>query len=122
MLLNILKQIVIGLTFFSMAFAGEITLAWDANTEPDLSGYRIYYGTSSHDYGDPVDVGDVTEVTLIGFDDGATYYFAATAYDEDDNESVYSDELVHTFGVINPKPNTIKSPKSYRKIKNIPSP
>ena len=91
----------------------EITLAWDANTEPDLAGYNIYFGTASRDYSDPIDVGDVTEVTLTGFDDGGTYYFAATAYDEDDNESAYSEELVHTFSngkPINSNPTTPSIP------------
>jgi hypothetical protein len=86
------------------AYGAELSLAWDANTEPDLAGYYIYYGTASGDYFDPINVGDVTEVTLTGFDDGGTYYFAATAYDEDGNESAYSEELVHTFSYGKPKP------------------
>ncbi|MBN2517181.1 MAG: hypothetical protein JXC33_14250, partial [Deltaproteobacteria bacterium] len=28
--------------------AAEITLAWDQNSEPDIAGYRIYYGQESH--------------------------------------------------------------------------
>lgn len=27
-----------------LAMAGEVGLVWDANTEPDLAGYKIYYG------------------------------------------------------------------------------
>lgn len=93
---------------------GEITLAWDANTEPDLAGYNIYWGLESRNYDGMVAVGSVVskneacnpydpfkveccEITLIGFDLGKTYYFAATAYDEDDNESAYSEELTHFF-------------------------
>jgi len=30
--------------------AGSVRLAWDPNTEPDLAGYRVYYGTSSRAY------------------------------------------------------------------------
>jgi hypothetical protein len=86
------------------AYGAELSLAWDANTEPDLAGYNIYFGTASRDYSDPINVGDVTEVTLTGFDEGSTYYFAATAYDEDGNESAYSEELVHTFSNGKPKP------------------
>ena len=84
----------------SQAYSKEITLAWDANTEPDLAGYKIYYGTTSRKYGEPIDVKNVTEVTLTGFDAGVTYYFAATAYDDDDNESAYSEELVHKFSIV----------------------
>lgn len=91
--------------------AGEITLAWDANTEPDLAGYNIYWGLESGRYDGTVDVGSIStcatpydpfkieccEITLTGFELGKTYYFVATAYDEDDNESGYSEELTYTF-------------------------
>ncbi len=79
-------------------YGAEVSLAWDANSEPDLAGYIIYYGDASGDYSNSLDVGDITEFTVTGLDDGGTYYFAATAYDLDGNESAYSEELVHTFG------------------------
>ena len=32
-------------------YAMDVTLQWDANTEPDLAGYKIYYDTDSgHPY------------------------------------------------------------------------
>jgi hypothetical protein len=46
------------------AFAGAVSLAWDANTQPNLAGYMVYYGTASRQYGDPVDVGNVTAYTV----------------------------------------------------------
>jgi hypothetical protein len=78
------------------AYGAELSLAWDANTEPDLAGYNIYYGTASGDYSHSIDVGNTTEYTVVDLDDGGTYYLAATAYDRDGNESGYSEELVHT--------------------------
>jgi hypothetical protein len=108
-LLNILK----GLTVYLFSLAGTITLAWDANTEPDLAGYKIHYGVASGDYTTIIDVKDqppvncpapydpfkteCCEITLVGFELGKTYYFAATAYDKDNNESAYSEELMHIF-------------------------
>jgi len=77
------------------AAAGQVTLAWDANTEPDLSGYRIYYGTASGTYGTPINVGNVLTYTVTGLTDGLTYYFALTAYDTFGNESGYSNEVVY---------------------------
>ena len=75
-----------------------VTLAWDANTEADMAGYKIHYGTISHNYSHSIDVGNVTQYTLTDLGDGVTYYLAATAYDLDTNESAYSVELVHTTG------------------------
>jgi chitinase len=79
-----------------VAYGAAVTLAWDANTEPDLAGYNIYYGTASGNYSHSIDVGNVTQYTLTDLQDDVTYYLAATAYDEDENESAYSVELVHT--------------------------
>jgi len=91
------------------AYALDVTLAWDANTEPDLAGYGIYYGTESGDpyhgegalEGDsPVDIQvdqdedpdpDVVQFTLHDIPDG-TYFFAVTAYNTKGLESDYSNE------------------------------
>ena len=70
----------------------EILLTWQANSEVDISGYRVYYGTSSRDYGLPIPV-DGTESSIAGLDTGVTYYFTATAVDTSDNESGFSEEL-----------------------------
>lgn len=76
---------------------GEVTLAWDANTEPDLAGYRLHRGQQSGSYDSSEDVGNVTTYPLTGLDDGATYYFAVTALDGNNNESGYSNEVSTTF-------------------------
>jgi hypothetical protein len=70
-----------------------MTLAWDPNTEPDLGGYKVYYGTSSGTYGVPLNVGNVTDYTLTGLTERGGYYIAVTAYDKSGNESVYSNEV-----------------------------
>lgn len=87
----------------SFCLAGEVTLAWDPNTEPDLAGYKVYHGTQSRSYGDPIDVQNVTQVTLTDLTPGQTYYFAATAYDNEVpvKESAYSEELVYTLPLVN---------------------
>lgn len=80
--------------------AGEATLSWEAPTTSadgsaltDLAGFRIYYGTASPvSKAQGIDVGNTTEHTLIGFNQG-TYYFAVTAYDTEGNESELSGEV-----------------------------
>jgi uncharacterized protein DUF4082 len=88
-----------GLCVFSPAsWAGNITLAWDANTESNLGGYRLFWGKASRSYSNNLDVGNVTWYTLTLPDDGTTTYFAITAYSSDRMiESGYSNEVVRVF-------------------------
>ena len=30
--------------------AAQVTVGWDPNTEPDIAGYKVYYGTVSRNY------------------------------------------------------------------------
>src|SRR5438876_8592692 len=73
------------------------TLAWDAVTAANLSGYRIYYGTAPGTYlqsaGQGPNVGNVTTYTVTGLSSGTRYYFAVAAYDTLNNESTYSNEV-----------------------------
>jgi len=114
-----MKKVIISLAMillFPLIVLGyDLTLAWDANTEPDLKGYNIYMGTASGDYTDSWEVNTTTdslneactgtydpfkteccEFTVKNLEPGKIYYFAATAFDEDDNESAYSEELTHS--------------------------
>lgn len=82
-----------------VAYAGEATISWQAPTTDsdgseltDLAGYKLYYGTTTGDYTQSVDVGSMTTYTVTGLTDGETYYFAATSYDTSGNESGYSNE------------------------------
>ena len=80
----------------AIAYADDVTLAWDANSEPDVTGYKLHYGTNSGDYSNSIDVGNVTQHTVSNLQQGETYYFAATAYDVNDAESDYSAEVAYT--------------------------
>jgi hypothetical protein len=72
-------------------------LAWDAVTDPSLSGYRVYYGTAPGTYfqafGQGLNVGNVPAYTVTGLSSGTRYYFAVTAVDTAGNESTYSNEV-----------------------------
>jgi hypothetical protein len=72
--------------------SAQVVLVWDRNTETDIAGYRVYYGTASRAYNWFFDVGNVTTYNVTGLTDGSTYYFAATAYDTLGLESTYSAE------------------------------
>jgi fibronectin type 3 domain-containing protein len=69
-----------------------VTVIWNANTEADLQGYRVYVGTSSGARTQAFDVGNVTS-TRLTLPLGSTYFFVVTAYDKSGNESSPSGEL-----------------------------
>ncbi len=69
------------------------TVTWDANRESDLSGYRVYYGTSSRNYSQQISVGKVTLHRVSGLEEGRSYFFAVTAVDVAGNESGFSTEV-----------------------------
>jgi len=70
----------------------SVTLEW--NKSAGATGYKVYYGTESGKYGDPVDVGSKLKTVL---DEeylvyGTKYYFVVTAYNNA-GESKYSNEV-----------------------------
>ncbi len=73
--------------------AGELILSWMANTESDLAGYKIYYGTQPRVYTSTIDVGLSTSYEFSALEDSVRYYFAVTAYDYWSNESAPSWEV-----------------------------
>lgn len=72
---------------------GKVILAWDANTEPDLAGYRLWWGLKSRSYDAVIDVGDTTQFTVYWLPMNVRLYFAVTAYDTASNESLFSNEV-----------------------------
>lgn len=96
------KSFLVGLAIgivFSMivtmvAFGAEATVSWDKNKESDLNGYKIYYGISSGNYNNVIDVGNNISYTVTNLDSNITYYFAITAYDLSGNESEFSEEVL----------------------------
>lgn len=90
------------------ADAADVTIKWDANTEPDMAGYKIYYDTDS---GAPYTGTEATqgpspivvplgsfvncaapEYTVSGLPN-TNIYFVVTAYDTEALESDYSNEV-----------------------------
>ena len=82
------------IVFPTTVMAASVTLRWQANQEPDISNYNVYYGTQSRDYGLPIPAGNTTSYTIDNLTEGTTYYFALTAVDTSGNESGYSSEVI----------------------------
>ena len=69
-------------------------MAWDPNSDPNVAGYKVYYGTSPGKYGPGFAVGNVTTYDLTGLIKGQKYYLAITAYDKAGKESKFSTEII----------------------------
>jgi hypothetical protein len=82
-----------GVTVTVSNAAAEVTLAWDANTESNLSGYKVYVGDASGVYTRTIDVANITSFTVTRLQRGHVYYFAVTAYDQNGHESDFSSEV-----------------------------
>ncbi len=81
-----------------------ITLAWDPSPSTNVTGYNVYYGTAPRTYSTAVNAGFSTTQVITNLTRGATYYFSATALDQNGLESEYSSELAYTVPIIvNPR-------------------
>ena len=96
----------------SQSYAVDITLQWDANTEPDLDHYVVYWGIDfDPPYGYNSGYIDKNQTTypVTGLSDDTTYYFAAKAFDTEGLESDYSN-VVSTYETNEPVPEEVPSP------------
>jgi len=74
--------------------AQSVTLAWNPNSETNLAGYKLFYGTATRNYSGFINLGSGTTTgTVPNLLAGQTYYFAVTAYCTDGLESDYSAEV-----------------------------
>lgn len=70
----------------------SVTLSWSYSVDDNAGGYYVYYGNRPGEYlgrtavqgSSPVNVGNVTSVTLTGLENGRIYYFAVSAYSKID--------------------------------------
>ena len=97
------------LQFFPFGLAAtaaqsNVTLAWDASSATDMAGYRLYYGETSHNYSQMLDVGNMASASISGLIVGATYYFAVTAYSREGLESAPSTEISYVVTAASASP------------------
>lgn len=106
-----LKPIIIAITILftliavSYVSADEVTLAWDANIEENLAGYRVYraevQGTTSTAW---MFVADTTETTYTdNVEATKSYIWYVTAYNTEGEESQASNVAVLRWPVAPPQ-------------------
>ena len=100
------------LSALSIAQTTQVTLTWDASVSSSVWGYILYYGYSSRNYSNSVDVGNQTHYTLSGLETGTTYYFAVAAYNRAGTiRSNFSNEVKYPADTVPPMAQ-MESPQS----------
>lgn len=54
------------LAYTTPAFAGDASVSWDTNIEPNLAGNKVCYGIVSGSYGTSIDVGKQINYIVTG--------------------------------------------------------
>jgi hypothetical protein len=80
------------LSWGALVHAQSVTLAWDASPSPEVTGYRIYFGTNAGSYAFVTNAGLVLTQTVVLPHPGR-WFFAATAVDANGAESAFSNEV-----------------------------
>ena len=86
------------ITIACPALSADLTIAWDPNSEPDVSAYGIYIQKGAkgppYDFLGYIDLNEIDPANpsyvITGLEDGAEYYLVVTALDTEGLESVYS--------------------------------
>jgi Divergent InlB B-repeat domain/Fibronectin type III domain len=79
----------------------SVSLGWDPSPDANVVGYNVSYGPASRGYTNISVAGNTTNILISGLVGGATYYFAATAYDVAGTESDYSNEVSYSVPATN---------------------
>jgi len=91
---------IISLSYVHTVAAGNATVGWDRNQEPNIAGYKVYWGTATRNYSNSATVYYYAKqpagmsYVVNDLQDGKTYYFAVTALDMAGRESDFSDEVI----------------------------
>jgi hypothetical protein len=85
--------VLLGWVLSAVAHAAQVGLVWDRSTNPAVTGYYVYYGTASRSYPNRIDAGNVATATVPNLVAGTRYYFAVTAHNSANAESVPSNEV-----------------------------
>lgn len=94
------------------ARGASVSLAWNPNSETDIGGYVVSYGTASGTYTTSMDVGLVTTFEVANLAGGTTYFLAIRAYNRARQMSQYSAEV--SASTPGNQPPTLQNPGAQR--------
>ena len=87
--------VLIALAAAQVGSGGNVGLAWFANPEPIVAGYKVFVGTAprTYSYSNTLNGINTTNITFFSLTNGVQWYFAVTAFATNGLESDYSEEL-----------------------------
>ena len=108
-----------GLLLQKAAAATTLTLKWQASpSSPNIDGYRVYYGTSSGNYTQHIDVlGTGTTATAANAPSGTTYYYTVVAF-KAGVESTRSNEVISSALISAAARHPTPTPTAYHSNSN----
>lgn len=92
MLVKSVLASILSLGLSAPVMASSVSLQWDASTDADVTGYKVYHsaGSSALAGTTPLNVANLTSASLDGLDPNLSYSFAVTAYNAAGAESSFS--------------------------------
>src|SRR5438132_8395304 len=100
----------IWLASITRVVAGNVTLAWDAASDPNVVGYRLHSGTTTGVYTQTTEVGSAVSASVSNLAGGKTYFFVVTAYNAAAVESGPSNEVSYLAPTSTPTPSPSPTP------------
>src|SRR5438309_8922 len=110
------------LAFITRVVAGNVTLAWDADSDPSVIGYRLHSGTTSGVYTQTTEVGSALAASVSNLANGNTYFFVVTAYNAAAVESAPSNQVSYIASTSTPTPTPSPAPTPTPTPAPTPSP
>jgi len=106
--------------FAVSTFAASVTVAWNPNPDPSVTGYNLYYWiTNGASAMQEVSAGAATSVTISSLQTGTTYGFAATTINTAGLESPLSAAIYYTVPNSVTVANPTNLPPTLNAIKNM---
>jgi hypothetical protein len=79
------------------ATSNSVELSWDADTDPDLAGYRVYRAAPGAPFQKIADTSTVPAYSDHAVEPGKAYRYSVSAVDQSGNESTRSPEVAVTL-------------------------
>jgi hypothetical protein len=95
MALGLFSLLALGAVGSALA-AESVTLAWDASTDTNVVGYKVYYAASGSFAPNSLNAGSTNRARITGLTAGTLYSFYVTAYDKSAVESDPSNVVDYT--------------------------